>query len=232
MMITQRAFFSIKTSNYRFKDMKKFCLFLMSILLFSCNGQETKTQSHKPKKMEQKNLEYATFGGGCFWCVEACFDMLKGVESVTSGYSGGHKENPTYQEVCTGETGHAEVVQIAFDPKVISFSQLLESFWFLHDPTQLNRQGNDIGTQYRSVIFYHSEEQKNEAQASMIASEMSKKWPGKYVTQIVPFEKFWPAEEYHQNYFDINPNQPYCSAVVGPKVAKFKKHFGELGLLK
>ena len=144
--------------------MKKFFLFLMSFLLFSCKGQETKTSTKKNLKMENKNLEYATFGGGCFWCVEACFDMLKGVESVTSGYSGGHKENPTYEEVCTGETGHAEVVQIAFDPSVISFSQLLESFWFLHDPTQLNRQGEDIGTQYRSVIFYHSEKQKEEAQ--------------------------------------------------------------------
>ena len=130
--------------------MKKFFLFLMSILLISCNGQENKVSKKKNLKMENKNLEYATFGGGCFWCVEACFDMLKGVESVTSGYSGGHKENPTYEEVCTGETGHAEVVQIAFDPSVISFSQLLESFWFLHDPTQLNRQGEDIGTQYRS----------------------------------------------------------------------------------
>ena len=212
--------------------MKKFFLFLMSILLISCNGQENKVSKKKNLKMENKNLEYATFGGGCFWCVEACFDMLKGVESVTSGYSGGHKENPTYEEVCTGETGHAEVVQIAFDPSVISFSQLLESFWFLHDPTQLNRQGEDIGTQYRSVIFYHSEKQKEEAQVSMENSEKSGKWNGKYVTQIVPFEKFWGAEKYHQNYFEINPNQPYCSAVVGPKVAKFKKHFGELGLLK
>lgn len=212
--------------------MKKFFLFLTSFLLLSCNGQETKTQPIKSKKMENKNLEYATFGGGCFWCVEACFDMLKGVESVTSGYSGGHKENPTYEEVCSGETGHAEVVQIAFYPKVISFSQLLETFWFLHDPTQLNRQGNDIGTQYRSVIFYHSEKQKEEAQISLENSEKSGKWNGKYVTQIVPFEKFWSAETYHQNYYDINPNQPYCSAVVGPKVAKFKKHFGELGLLK
>lgn len=212
--------------------MKKFFLFLMSFILLSCNGQETKTQPIKQRKMENKILEYATFGGGCFWCVEACFDMLKGVESVTSGYSGGHRENPTYEEVCTGETGHAEVVQIAFDPAVISYSQLLESFWFLHDPTQLNRQGGDIGTQYRSVIFFHSEKQKEEARSSMEASEKTGKWNGKYVTQIVNFEKFWPAEQYHQNYFDINPNQPYCSAVVGPKVAKFKKHFGEMRLLK
>ena len=124
------------------------------------------------------------------------------------------------------------MVQIAFDPKVISFSQILEAFWFLHDPTTLNRQGNDVGTQYRSAIFYHSEKQKEEAIISMEKSEKSGQWNGKYVTEIVPFEKFWSAETYHQNYYDINPNQPYCSAVVGPKVAKFKKHFGELGLLK
>lgn len=215
--------------------MKDILLLLLSFILFSCNGQENKNHTEQinlKDKMENQDLEYATFGGGCFWCVEACFDMLKGVRSVTSGYSGGYKDNPSYEEVCTGNTGHAEVVQIAFDPKIISFSQLLEAFWFLHDPTQLNRQGNDVGTQYRSVIFYHSQKQKEEAEKSLSESEKSGKWNGKYVTQIVPFEKFWPAERYHQNYYDTNPNQPYCSAVVGPKVAKFKKHFGELGLLK
>lgn len=182
--------------------------------------------------MENKNLEYATFGGGCFWCVEACFEMMNGVHSVVSGYSGGHKENPTYEEVCTGETGHAEVVEVAFDPSILSYEQLLEAFWFLHDPTQLNRQGNDVGTQYRSVIFYHSEQQKETAETSMQKSEQSGKYAGKYVTEIVPFEKFWPAETYHQGYYEVNPNQPYCSTVVGPKVVKFKKYFGDLGLLK
>ncbi|MGX9986716.1 peptide-methionine (S)-S-oxide reductase MsrA [Soonwooa purpurea] len=177
-------------------------------------------------------MELATIGGGCFWCVESCFTMLKGVESVTSGYSGGHKDYPTYEEVCTGNTGHAEVVQIKFDPSVISFSQLLEVFWFLHDPTTLNRQGNDIGTQYRSSIFYHSETQKSEAEASLKVSEARQQWPGKYVTEIVPFVKFWPAEAYHQGYYKTNPTQPYCSAVVGPKIQKFKKHFGELNMLK
>lgn len=182
--------------------------------------------------MDKNNLEHATLAGGCFWCVESCFHMLKGVASVTSGYSGGHKDNPTYEEVCTGTTGHAEVVEITFDPKIISYKQLLEVFWFLHNPTTLNRQGNDVGTQYRSSIFYHSEKQKQEAEESMKESETRQDWNGKYVTEIVPFEKFWPAEAYHQGYYNANPTQPYCSAVVGPKIQKFKKHFGEMGWLK
>ena len=181
--------------------------------------------------MENK-LAYATIGGGCFWCVESCFNMLKGVDSVISGYSGGHKANPTYEEVCTGDTGHAEVVQIAYDPAVINYKQLMEVFLFLHDPTQLNRQGNDIGTQYRSVVFYNSEEQKKETEEALKESEAKQQWNGKYVTQVVPFEKFWPAEAYHQGYYKENPNQPYCSAVVGPKIQKFKKYFGEKGWLK
>ncbi|MBP7172907.1 MAG: peptide-methionine (S)-S-oxide reductase MsrA [Cloacibacterium sp.] len=214
--------------------MKKFLLFLMNLFLLSCQGQEQKirVQPQNKPSMEHKNWEYATFGGGCFWCVEACFEMLRGVDTVTSGYSGGNKENPTYEEVCTGETQHAEVVQITFNPKEISFAQLLEVFWFLHNPTQLNRQGEDVGTQYRSVIFYHSEKQKEEAEISMEASEASALWSGKYVTEITPFKKFWPAEAYHQGYYEENPTQPYCSAVVGPKVAKFKKHFGAKGWLK
>ena len=181
--------------------------------------------------MEQ-NKEIATIAGGCFWCIESCFNMLKGVDSVLSGYSGGHTENPTYKEVCTGETGHAEVVQITFDPTVITYEQILDIFWFLHNPTTLNRQGEDIGTQYRSSIFYHSLEQKDKALTSLKASEDRQDWEGKYVTEIVPFEKFWSAEDYHQGYYNDNPDQPYCSAVVGPKIQKFKKHFGELGWLK
>lgn len=214
--------------------MKKFFLFLMGLFLLSCQGQEQKTivKSQKKSFMENKNLEYATFGGGCFWCVEACFEMLKGVHTVVSGYSGGHKENPTYKEVCTGETGHAEVVQITFDPKEISFTQLLEVFWFLHNPTQLNRQGEDVGTQYRSVVFYHSEKQKEDTEKSLKISEASGIWSGKYVTEITAFKKFWSAENYHQGYYEENPTQPYCSAVVGPKVAKFKKHFGAMEWLK
>ena len=211
--------------------MKKVFFLILSLLLVSCQGQEKRKSTVKQNKMENK-LAYATIGGGCFWCVESCFNMLKGVDSVISGYSGGHKVNPTYEEVCTGDTGHAEVVQIAYDPAVISYKQLMEVFLFLHDPTQLNRQGNDIGTQYRSVVFYNSEEQKKETEEALKESEAKQQWSGKYVTQVVPFEKFWPAEAYHQGYYKENPNQPYCSAVVGPKIQKFKKYFGEKGWLK
>ncbi|AQW97815.1 MULTISPECIES: peptide-methionine (S)-S-oxide reductase MsrA [Elizabethkingia] len=211
--------------------MKKVFFLILSLLLVSCQGQEKRKSTVKQNKMENK-LAYATIGGGCFWCVESCFNMLKGVDSVISGYSGGHKANPTYEEVCTGDTGHAEVVQIAYDPAVISYKQLMEVFLFLHDPTQLNRQGNDIGTQYRSVVFYNSEEQKKETEEALKESEAKQQWNGKYVTQVVPFEKFWPAEAYHQGYYKENPNQPYCSAVVGPKIQKFKKYFGEKGWLK
>ena len=211
--------------------MKQYLLIILSFVLFSCNGQEKKQNPLKNQKMDKNNLEYATLAGGCFWCVESCFHMLKGVHSVTSGYSGGQKDNPTYEEVSAGTTGHAEVVEIAFDPKIISYKQLLEVFWFLHNPTTLNRQGNDIGTQYRSAIFYHSDKQKQDAEESLKASEDKQEWNGKYVTEIVPFEKFWSAEAYHQGYYNANPNQPYCSAVVGPKIQKFKKHFGELGWL-
>ncbi|UTG59774.1 peptide-methionine (S)-S-oxide reductase MsrA [Elizabethkingia anophelis] len=211
--------------------MKKVFFLILSLLLVSCQGQEKKKSTVKQNKMENK-LAYATIGGGCFWCVESCFNMLKGVDSVISGYSGGHKANPTYEEVCTGDTGHAEVVQIAYDPAVISYKQLMEVFLFLHDPTQLNRQGNDIGTQYRSVVFYNSEEQKKETEEALKESEAKQQWNGKYVTEVVPFEKFWPAEAYHQGYYKENPNQPYCSAVVGPKIQKFKKYFGEKGWLK
>ncbi|WP_407479604.1 peptide-methionine (S)-S-oxide reductase MsrA [Elizabethkingia miricola] len=211
--------------------MKKVFFLILSLLLVSCQGQEKRKSTVKQNKMENK-LAYATIGGGCFWCVESCFNMLKGVDSVISGYSGGHKANPTYEEVCTGDTGHAEVVQIAYDPAVISYKQLMEVFLFLHDPTQLNRQGNDIGTQYRSVVFYNSEEQKKETEGALKESEAKQQWNGKYVTQVVLFEKFWPAEAYHQGYYKENPNQPYCSAVVGPKIQKFKKYFGEKGWLK
>ncbi|HFK5544415.1 TPA: peptide-methionine (S)-S-oxide reductase MsrA [Elizabethkingia anophelis] len=211
--------------------MKKVFFLILSLLLVSCQGQEKRKSTVKQNKMENK-LAYATIGGGCFWCVESCFNMLKGVDSVISGYSGGHKANPTYEEVCTGDTGHAEVVQIAYDPAVISYKQLMEVFLFLHDPTQLNRQGNDIGTQYRSVVFYNSEEQKKETEEALKESEAKQQWNGKYVTEVVPFEKFWLAEAYHQGYYKENPNQPYCSAVVGPKIQKFKKYFGEKGWLK
>ena len=183
------------------------------------------------KKMDKQNLEYLTFGGGCFWCVESCFDLLNGVDAAISGYSGGHKANPTYEEVCTGEMGHAEVVQLAYNPKIISYEQLMDIFFFLHDPTTLNRQGGDIGTQYRSVIYYKDDAEKKKAEEAIKISEASEKYKGKYVTEVAKLEKFWPAEQYHQGYYEANPTQPYCNAVVGPKIAKFKKHYGELGML-
>lgn len=175
----------------------------------------------------EKKLEVATLGGGCFWCMEAVFDDLEGVEDVVSGYSGGHKENPTYQEVCTGTTGHAEVVQIKFDPDVISYADILRVFFSVHDPTTLNRQGNDIGTQYRSVIFYHSEEQKRDAEKIISEITEARIYDNPIVTEVTAFKNFYPAEDYHQEYFAKNPYQPYCMAVVAPKVAKFRKQFAE-----
>lgn len=214
--------------------MKKLVLLVFGLLILSCSGQDKKEKTNKKTKvkMENSNLKQITFGGGCFWCVESSFNLLKGVESAVSGYSGGTKQNPTYEEVCTGETGHAEVVQITYDPKIITYDQLMDVFFFLHDPRQLNRQGNDIGTQYRSIIFYNDDAEKAAAENAIKTSEESGKWPGKYETEIKKFEKFWPAEQYHQGYYEANPNQPYCSAVVGPKIQKFKKHYGDLGWLK
>lgn len=212
--------------------MKKILILIISIFLISCNGQENKKMVTNNTKMDKQNLEYVTFGGGCFWCVESVFNLLNGVDSAISGYSGGHTKNPTYEEVSSGETGHAEVVQIAYDPKIISYAELMDVFFFLHDPTQLNRQGNDVGTQYRSVIFYKDEAEKAKALEGIKVSEATGKYSGKYVTELTPLEKFYPAEQYHQGYYEANPNQPYCSAVVGPKVAKFKKHYGDLGMLE
>jgi len=165
----------------------------------------------------------ATLGGGCFWCLEAVYENVKGVKDVVSGYAGGHTENPDYRSVCSGQTGHAEVVQITYDPDQISYKELLEIFWHIHDPTTLNRQGADVGTQYRSIILYHDDEQKREAEASR--AEAQKRFRDPIVTEIVPLEKFWPAEAYHQDYFKNNPYQGYCQAVVAPKVEKFKTHF-------
>ncbi len=170
-------------------------------------------------------LEVATLAGGCFWCLEAVFDELKGVESVESGYSGGHAPNPTYHEVCDGDTGHAEVVQVKFDPAVVSYRDLLTVFFTIHDPTTLNRQGNDVGTQYRSAIFYHNEEQKKIAEAVIAEIETAKLWDAPIVTEVTPFEAFYRAEDYHQEYFAHNRFQPYCQFVVAPKVAKFRQKF-------
>ena len=178
-------------------------------------------------KEEKNNTELATFGAGCFWCVEAIFSDLKGVESVVSGYSGGDVQDPTYEQVCSGNTGHAEVIQIKFDPDIISYTDLLQVFWETHDPTTLNRQGNDVGTQYRSVIFYHSEIQKKLAEQYKKQLNDGNTWSKPIVTEIKPFTKFYKAEGYHQDYFTLNPNKPYCSLVIAPKVEKFKKQFSD-----
>ena len=175
--------------------------------------------------MENANLETATLAAGCFWCVEAVFDDLKGVEDVVSGYSGGHTENPTYQEICSQTTGHAEVVQIKFDPEELSFADLLRVFFTVHDPTQLNRQGNDVGPSYRSAIFYHDDEQKRVAEEIIKEFADEDIYDKPIVTEVTAFDKFWPAESYHQEYFANNPGQPYCAAVVAPKVAKFRQKF-------
>ncbi|MEM7335283.1 MAG: peptide-methionine (S)-S-oxide reductase MsrA [Chloroflexota bacterium] len=175
--------------------------------------------------MSEKQLEQATLGGGCFWCVEAVYQDLKGVEKVESGYTGGHVPNPTYQQVCTGTTNHNEVIQITFDPDVISYSDLIEIFWRVHDPTTLNRQGADVGTQYRSGIYYHNEAQKAIAEQSKAETDATDLWANPIVTEIESLGEFYGAEDYHQNYFNENPYQPYCRMVIDPKVRKFKKAY-------
>ena len=175
--------------------------------------------------MSSKPIETATLGGGCFWCVEAIYQDVIGVQQVVSGYAGGSVEHPTYHQVCSGSTGHAEVVQIAFDPTAISFAELLFIFWRTHDPTTLNQQGYDVGTQYRSVIFYHDDQQREIAEQSLSETDASDLWSDPIVTEIAPLPTFYKAENYHQNYFVQNPYQPYCIAVIHPKVQKFRKAF-------
>lgn len=175
--------------------------------------------------IKEMKLETATFGAGCFWCVEAVFLQVEGVHKVVSGYTGGTTVNPTYQAVCMGMTGHAEVTQIQFDPDVISYEELLEVFWHTHDATTLNRQGADVGTQYRSAIFYHTEAQQRIAEKSKAEMDASDMWDAPIVTEIIPIDVFYPAEDYHQNYFQLNPNQPYCQFVIHPKMRKFTKDF-------
>jgi peptide-methionine (S)-S-oxide reductase len=169
--------------------------------------------------------ETATLGGGCFWCLEAVYDEMEGVVSVESGYMGGHVENPSYRAVCSGTTGHVEVVQVTFDPAITTFREILEVFFAIHDPSSLDRQGNDSGPQYRSVIFYHSEEQKTTAEATIRELNAEDIWPGPIVTELRPATQFYVAEDYHQNYFRNNPSQPYCAYLVAPKVAKFRQKF-------
>jgi len=174
------------------------------------------------------NLQTATLAGGCFWCLEAVYDEVKGVQGVESGYTGGHVDNPSYRAVCNGDTGHAEVIQVHFDPNVVSYRDLLNVFFAIHDPTTLNRQGADVGTQYRSAIFYHDDEQKKTAEELIKDLNAQQIWDRPIVTEVAPLDKFYMAEDYHQEYFARNPYQPYCMAVVSPKVSKFRKHFIEM----
>lgn len=202
---------------------------ISSFLFASCepgNDAKSKTYMNKDETLTKTgHTDTATFGEGCFWCVEATFQQLNGVLSVASGYSGGHVSNPTYKEVCTGTTGHAEVCQITFDPSVISYDELLKAFWGSHDPTTLNRQGNDVGTQYRSVIFYHNQQQQQLAEKYKRELDASGAFNGPIVTEIAPYSVFYKAEDYHQNYFNENGDQPYCQIVIKPKLEKFQKVF-------
>lgn len=197
------------------------------VLVVLCTGSLVNAQEKIEKKSieKQSGMETATFGSGCFWCTEAIFLNIEGVSKVESGYEGGKVKNPTYKEVCSGLTGHAEVVQITFDPQKISYDQLLEIFWETHDPTTLNQQGADVGTQYRSVIFYHNEDQKSKADYYKKRLDEEKAFDKPIVTEISPAAKFYKAEDYHQNYFNLNSNAPYCSYVIRPKLEKFKKAF-------
>lgn len=192
------------------------------------NPTESTVTNDPSKNAGEPRLELATFGAGCFWCVEAIYQRVEGVEAVESGYAGGHVINPTYKQVTTGKTGHAEVVRVSFDPDVISFAELLEVFWHTHDPTTLNRQGADVGTQYRSAIFYHNEEQRKTAEISLQKTDASDLWDDPIVTEITALSNYSKAEDYHQNYFNNNPNAGYCSIVIAPKVQKFKKNFPHL----
>ena len=197
--------------------------------LFAVIHSELKSSTiqNTSKTMKDAGSKTVVFAGGCFWCTEAIFDELKGVKKVVSGYSGGKVANPTYEQVCTGRTGHAECTQITYDPTQVTFAELLEVFWMTHDPTTLNRQGADHGTQYRSAIFYTDEDQKQEAIAYKAKLEKEKIWNDPIVTEITKFEKFYPAENYHQEYYQNNPNQGYCRIVITPKIEKFKKIFAD-----
>ena len=219
--------------NFTTQMIKEIAVIFLSVFffsLYSCSTQNVQQKRHSENKDStmNKNLDTATLGAGCFWCVEAIFQDLKGVHKVESGYSGGQVENPTYEEVCTGTTGHVEVARIIFDPEKISFEQLLEVFWHTHDPTTLNRQGADVGTQYRSVIFYHNEKQKEIAEISKQKTDSSGLWNSPIVTEVSPLKEYYTAEKYHQDYFNNNTNKPYCSAVIAPKLQKFFKEFGYL----
>jgi len=216
----------VKIKNNMRTYISNFVLVLMAACLFmACNNLTGKTNTKTMDDFSQtEGVEVATLGAGCFWCVEAVFQELKGVQSVVSGYTGGHTANPTYRDIGSGQTGHAEVAQITFDPTVISFEEILEVFWTTHDPTTLNRQGADAGTQYRSAIFYQTENQKKIAETSK-AKVAPQLWDDPITTEIAALSTFYPAEEYHQNYYSENPNYGYCVAVINPKMEKFRKRF-------
>lgn len=207
---------------------KLFLYIFVFIFSYSCSEADSGVNNHIREKQNMvQGMETATFGAGCFWCVEAIFQQLKGVHTVISGYSGGEIKNPTYKEICSGRTGHAEVIQITYDPQIITFEELLEVFWKTHDPTTLNRQGNDAGTQYRSVIFYHNESQKILAEKYKDDLDKAGIWKDPIVTEISPFTTFYKAEDYHQQYYNLNSSQPYCRIVIQPKLEKLKQVFGE-----
>jgi methionine-S-sulfoxide reductase len=210
--------------------MQRLLILLIPVLLWACKQDVQGKQKQAINNIEKTNMtsfDTITLGGGCFWCIEAVFQRLEGVKSVRSGYAGGKIKNPTYREVCSGLTGHAEVVEVVYDPAVVSYRDILKVFFTVHDPTTLNRQGADQGTQYRSVIFYHKEAQKTEAEDLIRALNAEGAWADPVVTELSPATVFYPAEDYHQNYYNDNPNQPYCRFVVGPKVEKFEKVFSD-----
>lgn len=202
-------------------------IFIVLIQASSCAQNNHRNPISEDTMMVDKKTDTVTVGAGCFWCIEAVFQQLKGVYTVESGYSGGHVKNPSYQEVCTGATGHAEVCQITYNPSEISLTELLEVFWEVHDPTTLNRQGGDVGTQYRSVVFFHNEEQRKIAEEMKAELDAAHIWNDHLVTEIVPFQVFYKAEDYHQEYYFQNTAQPYCSVVITPKLEKFRKVFAD-----
>lgn len=203
----------------------RYSVFILFFYLISCNTSGVESKELIKTNTIQQPMDTITFGAGCFWCVEAVYSDLNGVESVVSGYAGGTVKNPSYKEVCTGNTGHAEVCQITYNPSVISYKELLEVFWQVHDPTTLNRQGGDVGTQYRSAIFYHTDEQKQVAEQFLKTLNQEKVFPDPIVTEITAINNFYPAEDYHQDYFELNGDNPYCQSVVRPKLEKFRKVF-------
>ncbi len=201
------------------------------LFLQACDSNSSMKDTHQIRQtqnsMNDPKLQIATFGSGCFWCTEAIFQDVDGVEKVVSGYMGGHVKNPTYKEVCTGKTGHAEVLQVTYDPEKVTYEELLEIFWKTHDPTTLNRQGNDVGPQYRSAIFYHTDEQKKLAEHYKEQLTAAEVFDQPIVTEITPASVFYKAEDYHQNYYNLNGDAPYCAFVIKPKVEKFRKVFKE-----